>query len=752
MDRNYQSQPFSTKRNGKQIQPLSEFYINQSENSDEEKVVKDLNKLFAAARRRAIVIVAVAISVSVGATLLLSKRAPTYQGKFQVLVEPVTTAENKLLSVVTQTLGVTSNKTDATLDYDSQIQVLLSPKLINPIVDRLKQRYSDITYDTLIGSLTITRFSNKDIQTKILEITYGDKDPAKVEFILQEVSQAYLKYSLEDRQAYLSQGLEFIENQIPQMQRQVDILTKQLQTLRQKFNLVDPAIQDKYLTEQINGIVQQRVENQMKLAEIRSLYTILQKLYDQGNIIGVLSQDGVSYGPIIRQINDLEGQIAETSARFREESKTMQVLRQQQKDVQMRARKQAENILEKAKSQVQALEARQEIIAQTESTIRQRISELPAITRQSNNLQSQLQVANDTLNQLLTKRDKLRIDVAQQEVPWQLIASPELPRDENGKLIKPKLNKKNLIVIVVLALVIAIGVAFLIEILNNVFHSPEEVEEETKLPLLAVIPFAKEIKKLGNKRRLFAPVTNLTATLRATLTERAGRYLVVDSARQNRGYIDSPIVEAFRSLYMNIRLLSPDKPIQSLVISSATPGDGKSTVAVYLAQTAAAIGQRVLLVDADLRRPKIHDKLHIPNVQGLSDAIATDISLNQVIQKSSIEENLFVLTAGSIPSDPVKHLSSEKMRHLMEQFQAFFDLVIYDTPPLVGLADSHLLAAYTDGVVIVVGLEKTDRFMLKKGLHGLNITGANVLGVVANGIKGFKFKGYKAYQKLDVRF
>jgi len=748
MEPNYHSQSFSTKRNGKQTQPSSQIYTHQPENSDEEKVVKELNKLFAAARRRAIVIAVVAISVTVGITLLLSKRAPTYEGKFQLLVEPVTTAENKLLSVVTQTLGVTSSKTDATLDYDSQIQVLLSPKQVNPIVEKLQKKYPNITFESLVGVLTIKRFTNKDVQTKILEITYSDKDPEQVQFVLDQVSQAYLKYSLEDRQTYLSQGLVFIENQIPQMQRQVDTLAKKLQTLRQKYNLVDPAIQDRYLTEQINGIVQQRIDNQMKLAESQTVYATLQKLYEEGKIVGILSQDGVSYGQLIRQVGEIENQIAEVSVRFREESKTMQVLRQQQKELQLRARQEARNILEKTRGQVLALETRQEIITQAESRIRQRISELPTITRQSNDLQSQLQVANDTLNQLLTKRDKLRIDAAQQEVSWQLIAAPELPRDKNGKPIKPKLPRKNVILIGILGLAVGIGSGFFVEVLNNVYHNPEELEEETKLPLLAVIPFARELRKLTNKLQLFAPVAAITARLTASLTARAGRYLVIDSTKQSKRYIDSPVVESFRSLYTNVRLLSPDKPIQSLVISSATPGDGKSTIAVYLAQTAAAIGQRVLLVDADLRRPKIHEQLHLANLRGLSDAIATDISLNEVIQKLPMQENLFVLTAGSVPTDPVKHLSSEKMRHLMEQFQAFFDLVIYDTPPLVGLADGNLLAAYTDGVVMVVGLEKTDRFMVVKGLDGLNIAGARVLGIVANGIKGYKFKVYKAYERI----
>jgi capsular exopolysaccharide synthesis family protein len=109
--------------------------------------------------------------------------------------------------------------------------------------------------------------------------------------------------------------------------------------------------------------------------------------------------------------------------------------------------------------------------------------------------------------------------------------------------------------------------------------------------------------------------------------------------------------------------------------------------------------------------------------------------LNEVIQQSALEENLFFLSAGQFTPDPIKLLSSQKMQYLMGQFQGFFDLVIYDTPPLVGLADAHIVAAHADGLVLVVGLEKTDRSMVNQALDELEISGATVLGVVTNQLK-----------------
>jgi Mrp family chromosome partitioning ATPase len=123
------------------------------------------------------------------------------------------------------------------------------------------------------------------------------------------------------------------------------------------------------------------------------------------------------------------------------------------------------------------------------------------------------------------------------------------------------------------------------------------------------------------------------------------------------------------------------------------------------------------------------------------------VSLNDVIQVSPSDDKLFVLTAGRYHAEPIKLLSSDKMQYLMEQFQAFFDLVIYDSPPLVGLSDASILEANTDGLILVVNIAKTDRGAVKRALDGLRVSGASVLGVVANGLKTKMPKVYNSYYR-----
>jgi capsular exopolysaccharide synthesis family protein len=159
------------------------------------------------------------------------------------------------------------------------------------------------------------------------------------------------------------------------------------------------------------------------------------------------------------------------------------------------------------------------------------------------------------------------------------------------------------------------------------------------------------------------------------------------------------------------------------------------------------MGQRVLLVDANLRFPTLHKRVGLMNIQGLTDVISADLEWSNVIERSPIEDNLFVLSAGPIPPDPVRLLASQKMQELMDQLQASFDLVIYDTPPLLGFADANLLAANTNGVILVAGLGNLKRTVFQQALEEIQVSGTPILGVVANKAKEGTPASYSYYQQ-----
>ena len=180
--------------------------------------------------------------------------------------------------------------------------------------------------------------------------------------------------------------------------------------------------------------------------------------------------------------------------------------------------------------------------------------------------------------------------------------------------------------------------------------------------------------------------------------------------------------------------MSPDVPIRSLVIGSSLSDEGKTTIAIQLAQAVAAMGQRVLLVNTDLRKPSLYNLVDRENntlINGLTDIIAGKAELMDTVQLLPGEENLYVLLSGSIALDPTSLLSSKKMQLLMRNCRRNFDLVIYDTVPL-NFADSLLLIPQTDGLLMVTRLGKINRDVLRNSLRTLEVSKVTVLGLVVN--------------------
>lgn len=745
--------PLLPKGNGKRLPSMPLIYPTKPpENNDDDDL--NLRQLLTVFRRRALVIAGVTIAVTSGIGFWSFRQEPKYESRFQLLVEPVT-AEGGKLNKLAQVPGVT-DVPYSVLDYDTQIQVLRSPNLMSPILQEIQKRYPEVNYDSLITStkLKIGRFE----ETKILEVRYRDTDAKKVREVLHQVARGYLRYSLQERQMNLKKGIEFVDSQLPQLRQRVDKLQADLQAFRQRNELLDPESQSQQLAVRVNTIEQQQVDTQVKIRENQSLYTTLTSqlgLQPEQAIATTSLSEAPRYQQLLNQLQEIEAKIAKESARFTEESPTIVALRNQQRNLLPLLKQESQKVigtnlqqagvtndspssirnqlsqqLVDAANQIQVLQMRQRAIAQAERLLNQQVRQMPVIARQYTDLQRELNVATESLNRFLGVREGLQIEVAQKSLPWEIILKPEVPKFP----VSPN-NERNLILGAIAGLLLGTVVALMVERLDNVFHSPDELKDRTKLPLLGVIPYSKQLKEI-------MPTVNLADKM----PEPEDAVPKKGNRRQPQWYKASPFLESFRSLHTNIRFLGSDTPIHSIVISSATPGDGKSTVSVHLAQAAAAMGQRVLLVDADLRLPQVHKVLGLDNHIGLSNVIATGCTAKQAIQRLPMWDHLYVLTAGQLPPDPTRLLSSKKMLYLMEQFHAVFDLVIYDTPPVLGLADGQLLAAHTNGVVMVGGLGKTDRSMMMQSLDRLRISNATVLGVVANGVKGYTTQSYYHYQ------
>ncbi|MFX3632353.1 MAG: CpsD/CapB family tyrosine-protein kinase [Candidatus Pristimantibacillus sp.] len=194
---------------------------------------------------------------------------------------------------------------------------------------------------------------------------------------------------------------------------------------------------------------------------------------------------------------------------------------------------------------------------------------------------------------------------------------------------------------------------------------------------------------------------------------------------------DSPVSEAYRMLRTNIQFSSVDVAIKVLMVASAQAGEGKSTVICNLAIAYAQEGKRVLLIDADLRKPSIHRIFNQTNRLGLSNILSSQNSLQEVVKETFVE-NLDLITSGPTPPHPAEMLGSMKMKSLLEELRESYDMVLFDTPPILAVTDGLIVSSLCDGVVIVIHSGKVKKVHVRKAKEKLDYVQANIIGAVFN--------------------
>jgi capsular exopolysaccharide synthesis family protein len=205
----------------------------------------------------------------------------------------------------------------------------------------------------------------------------------------------------------------------------------------------------------------------------------------------------------------------------------------------------------------------------------------------------------------------------------------------------------------------------------------------------------------------------------------------------------SPISEQYRTIRTNIQFSAIDNDIKSIMTTSTGPGEGKSTTVSNLAVVFAQQGKKVLLVDADLRKPTVHYTFNLTNTIGFSNVLTRQAVLTEAVKDTKIE-NLSILTSGPIPPNPAELLGSKMMMQFFEDAYNMFDIVLFDTPPVLAVTDAQILANKCDGTILVVSSGKTERDLLVKSKELLQSANAKLLGVVLNN-KDIKSTNYYYY-------
>jgi capsular exopolysaccharide synthesis family protein len=271
------------------------------------------------------------------------------------------------------------------------------------------------------------------------------------------------------------------------------------------------------------------------------------------------------------------------------------------------------------------------------------------------------------------------------------------------------------------------GLALFLEYLDDTIHSTEEVERGLHLPALALIPSVNGASA-GNR---------LIDTSKA-LMKRSGN--AVPAAKNEELLINadsrSPLAEAYRHLRTSVLLSSAGHAPKSLLVTSSLPGEGKTTTAVNTAFSLAQTGASVVIIDADMRRPRLQTIFDMHEQEGLSSILSSDTSEAEMLELVRTDEatGLNVLTSGPIPPNPAELVGSDQMRRLMTVLQERYTYVVVDSPPITSFTDGVLIATMVDGVLLVVQGGKSSRHIVRRSKQLLNDVGSKVFGVVLNNV------------------
>jgi capsular exopolysaccharide synthesis family protein len=276
--------------------------------------------------------------------------------------------------------------------------------------------------------------------------------------------------------------------------------------------------------------------------------------------------------------------------------------------------------------------------------------------------------------------------------------------------------------------------AFVLENLDTSLKTPDDVRRALHLPTLGVVPDFAALSLGYGRRALTLPTVNAGGELAAPKGEIVG--LLHDH---------SVPAEAYRSIRTSILFCNPAQPPRSLLITSSQPGEGKTATTVNLAISLAQLGNRVIVVDADLRQPRCHRALGIPLGRGLTEVLRDGVPLDDVIQQLSLDGNAAIraeangtalnfLQSGAPPAHPSELLASARMRETLQLLLDRYDMVLVDSPPVFPITDAAILAAKVDGVVLVVRGQRTERQITREALERLRFMNATVVGVVLNAV------------------
>jgi capsular exopolysaccharide synthesis family protein len=716
-------------------------------------------QLFAILVRRFPWFLAVFISSIAIAGIVTSRTHPTYKSSMQLLIEANYQGKK-------EGIGPENQFTDSNvvIDTATQLNLMQSSGLIQKAVDKLQSDYPNITTAEIKSSLVLNQLRTKEdnVATKIFQVEYIDTDPEKTQKVLNAIRQVYLEYNKQQQDSRLQKGLQIIREQLSKASEEVNASEANLQRFRRNQNLIDPEAQAKAIETALNTIEQERQTTRSQYEEAfarqKSLEEQLNRSPQNALVSSRLSQS-TRYQGLLNEIQKSELALAQERLRFTDETPSVQKLKEQLQSQKVLLQQEVgrtlggkptgafsagQSLLEQGQlgeidlslagqlvetqTNIVALSARDQTLTQKQNELRLELKRFPPLLAYYNRMLPQLQFSRERLEQLLRAEQQLRQELSKGGFNWEVVEDPQI-----GAKLGPNLQQ-NLLLGAVVGLMLGGVAAFIREAADDAVHTTAELEKQVALPLLGTTPKLPPAKTRESMIKLPFGKPEVLAPWTIQVLQSPPRW------------------ESLDLIYKNIELLNSVTSLKSLMITSALPDEGKSALALGLAMSAARLHKRVLLIDANLRDPSLHKQLNLPNEQGLSTLLASDVTLpNQISIQSSGSAYIDILTAGPTPADSANLLSSPRMMQLMATFEENYDLVLIDASPVLGLVDAMLTASSCRSVVLVASIGGVTRTQLAQATTMLSRL--NLIGVVADGVSNaaHTYVPYAKQQRLALK-
>jgi len=720
-------------------------------------------------RRRLQILGVSGVVMSVASLLALTAK-PTYQSTIQILVS---SQLNEGVGSSHIQEGVESNFLNPNvdmIDYTLQHKLMLGSTLIQKAVNLLRSDYPYLTVEDIKGKkgqqspLAINLLERQIAENKVIhqvfEMSFKDKDPTRTQKVLQTLQNVYQEHNIELRKQSLSKKLSLLNERLPKVKEKMVQAEKNLEQFRKKHHLLNPEVQSKILLESLADIKKQLFITRAQLKDLQARYDNLKQelsFLPENALISFRLSQSTRYQTLLNEVQKTDLALTQERLRYTDDYPEVQKLIQQRRSQVALLQEEIKRSLgDKAVQAISAdlfqekqlgteealltggqvaevdlklmeeliqvqtnvlgLRANEKSLANSEAQIRAELSKYPSLIAEYNRLLPEVETNRKTLEQLMAMQQSLGLMIAQGGFDLQVLEEPQ-----RGTYLG---SSKLLILLggILLAPIFGVTTALMSEISNNAIFSPEELQRLTNLRLLGTIP---EISLLSTKKRLFRlPLQRVLAGFSKE---------AISDEKQLNVYALLPSHETLDMAYQNIQISKPSVPYKSLMLTSALSGEGKSTLALGLAVSAARMHQRVLLIDANLRQPNLHKILGLTNDWGLSLLLVeeTNSSVKEYIQP--IHPSIDVLAAGPTPEDTVKLLSSARMKELLEFFEQTYDVVLIDTSAILSTVDARIVASLCHGIVMVGRMDQVTRNELIQATEILR--NLNLIGIIANGTK-----------------